>query len=257
MDKKVTIITSVYRGAEFIEGFLEDILEQTAFDDCQLYMIEGNSPDNELEIVKPYMEKYDNIHYEKLDEDPGIYACWNLAIKATSSEYITNANLDDRLLPESIEKHIELLDNFPEYDVAYCYNATVRRPHQTWKDFEADLIFGTAPFSPESMLQANLPHNHPVWRRSLHKRCGYFEEEKYVSASDYDFWLRCTCEGCRFCLIPQILGLYYRNPEGMSTKELNMPRNLQEVADIQKEYRSHDFFKTLGNAHATNNGYQW
>ena len=76
-----------------------------------------------------------------------------------------------------------------------------------------------------------------------------------MSASDYDFWLRCTCEGSQFCLIPKILGLYYRNPEGMSTKELNMPRYLQEVADIQEKYRSHDFFKALGNIHATNYGY--
>lgn len=257
MNKKVTIVTSVYKGSEFIEGFLEDIIHQTLFSDCDLYMVEGNSPEKEFDIVKPYMEQYDNIHYKKLKKDPGIYACWNLAIKETESEYITNANLDDRLLPQSIERHVDLLDAFPEYDVAYCYNATVRQPHQTWKDFQADIIFGTAPFSPEGMLQGNLPHNHPLWRRSLHEEYGYFEEKKYISASDYDFWLRCTCGGSKFCLIPQILGLYYKNPEGMSTKELNMPRNLQEVRDIQEIYKNHNFFKTLGHSHATRNRYQW
>jgi len=37
-------------------------------------------------------------------------------------------------------------------------------------------------------------------------------------------------------LIPEKLGIYYRNPEGMSTKPENMDRNLQEVRDIQRSY---------------------
>ena len=85
------------------------------------------------------------------------------------------------------------------------------------------------------MLQCNLPHNHPVWRRSLHDKFGYFSTE-YVSGSDWDFWLRCTVGGTQMRLIKQVLGIYYQNPEGMSTKQENMERNLQEVFDIRHKY---------------------
>ena len=84
---------------------------------------------------------------------------------------------------------------------------------QPWMVTGNEDIFPTAPFSKELMLQANLPHNHPVWRRSLHDKFGYFEEEKYKSGSDWDFWLRCTVGGSKMELIPQKLGIYYQNPD--------------------------------------------
>jgi hypothetical protein len=37
-------------------------------------------------------------------------------------------------------------------------------------------------------------------------------------------------------LIEKVLGVYYKNPEGVSTKEENMERNLKEVMEIRKKY---------------------
>lgn len=236
---KVTIITSLYNSSKYLSGFLENIIEQTIFDQCELLLMNGNSPESDIEdsIIIPYISQYKNIKYEKLIKDPGIYACWNLMIKNSDSQYITNANVDDRIMPNCIERHLELLDSKPEIDVAYCLNIRSHLPNtQPWMVTGKEEVFPTAPFSKELMLQANLPHNHPVWRRSLHDTYGYFEEEKYVSGSDWDFWLRCTIGGSQMELIPERLGIYYQNPEGMSTKQENMDRNLKEVRDIRNYY---------------------
>ena len=238
---KVTIITSVYKSSQHLYGFLENITQQSMFDKCELFLMNANSPDSEIEdrIISNYSSKYKNIRYEKLEQDPGIYACWNLMIKDSNSEYITNANVDDRLVNESISKHVGVLDNDSDIDVAYCYNIRTHMPNtQPWMVTGNEDIFPTAPFSKDLMLQANLPHNHPVWRRSLHDKFGYFEEKKYKSGSDWDFWLRCTVGGSKMELIPQKLGIYYQNPEGMSTKQENMDRNLKEVRDIRNYYLS-------------------
>ena len=95
---KISILTSVYNGDEYIEQFLEDVTRQTIFEDkCELIMINANSPGNEEEIILKYKEKFpDNIKYTKLEEDPGIYGVWNLAVEMSTGEYLTNANLDDR-----------------------------------------------------------------------------------------------------------------------------------------------------------------
>ena len=37
-------------------------------------------------------------------------------------------------------------------------------------------------------------------------------------------------------LIHEVLGVYYKNPEGVSTKSENMERNLNEVDTIRKKY---------------------
>lgn len=236
---KVTIITSIYKSSKYLDGFLENITSQTIFKDCELYLINGNSPEYKIEesIIDPYLKSFNNIRYERLDKDPGIYACWNLMIKNSNSSYITNANTDDRIMEDCIEKHINILDNNPNIDVVYCYNIRSHVPNtQPWMIVGNEDIFPTAPFSKQLMLQANLPHNHPVWRRSLHDKFGYFEEKKYVSGSDWDFWLRCTSQDSQMQLIPEKLGIYYQNPDGMSTKQENMDRNLKEVQMIREHY---------------------
>ena len=77
---KISIITSMYKGERFVEQFLQEIVKQTVFDKCELLIINANSPENEEQIVRRYMERYPNIFYKKLDEDPGLYAVWNLEL---------------------------------------------------------------------------------------------------------------------------------------------------------------------------------
>ena len=74
-----------------------------------------------------------------------------------------------------------------------------------------------------------------MWRKSLHEKYGWFSND-YKSGSDWDFWLRCGAGGAKMHLIEQVLGIYYKNPEGVSTKEENMERNLKEVAEIRDKY---------------------
>ena len=255
--KKVTIITSLYKAEKYLKSFLENIVKQTIFDDCELFLLDGNSPENEYEVIKPFLS-YENIRYERLEKDPGIYGCWNYMINNSDSKYITNANVDDRLINNSIERHVEILDRFPIFDVSYCLNVV----SEITESFDYSLalveevnsdpvlfdrlvktgeqqIFPTGCFSKKNMLETNLPHNHPMWRRSIHKDCGMFDTENYISGSDYDFWLRACIEfNKKFILIPEVLGVYYNNPEGMSTKKSNIDRNMDEFRNINEKYRA-------------------
>jgi glycosyltransferase involved in cell wall biosynthesis len=235
--KRVTIITSLYKASPYLQGFLEDITKQTFFSKCTLFLVNANSPDDEDEIVKPFLYEYaNNIIYEKLDKDPGLYQCWNYIVKNSNTEYLTNANVDDKMFPTCIEEHVNLLDSKPEIDLAYCYNAISHDPNLTYKDLPNNTqIFPTAPYSLPLLQQANLPHNHPVWRSSLHEKHGYFSND-YASGGDWEFFLRCGVGGAKMELIEKVLGVYYKNPEGVSTKEENMERNLKEVMEIRKKY---------------------
>ena len=86
---KVTSITAIYKGGSFIEGFMEDIVQQTAFKDCEWFLVDGGSPDNEYEVIEPYLAKHSNIRYKRLSPDPGLYESWNHMVKNSESEYIT------------------------------------------------------------------------------------------------------------------------------------------------------------------------
>jgi len=65
---------------------------------------------------------------------------------------------------------------------------------------------------------------------------GWFDEE-YKSASDWDFWLRCAFAGSEYKKLSEPLGLYYFNPEGMSTNPENKKWKRKEEFGIFKKYQ--------------------
>jgi hypothetical protein len=74
-----------------------------------------------------------------------------------------------------------------------------------------------------------------MWRKSLHDKFGYFEE-KYRSASDWEFWLRCAFGGSKFYKLNKPLGLYYFNPKGVSTNVENFSWKQKEEKEIFMKY---------------------
>lgn len=237
---RVTIITSVWNGDEYIEGFLADITRQTIFADSELILINANSPGNEEAVIKPYLERFPNIVYVKLEKDPGIYSVWNQAIKMAKSDLISNANLDDRSHPEALELHVKMLESDPSIDLVYGDTNITTIPNskfETCPKFDKKFV---REFSHKDMLYDCLPGPRPVWRKSMHERYGYFDPF-FESSGDYEMWLRAVSQGSQFKKIDGAYVLYYWNPKGLSTDKNpeRMAKRSKENIIIQLKYGSH------------------
>ena len=236
---KISFITSVFKGEEFIEGFMEDITKQTIFKEkCELVLVNCNSPENEEKTILMYQKLYpDNIKYIKLDSDPGIYGAWNIAIKECTGEFISNANLDDRRSVDFAEKFAKLLVLDKDIDCVYAENLVTSNPHEIFeKNSSNGQVYPAEEFSIEAMLRGNPPHCMPMWRKSMHDKNGMFEE-KYKSAGDWEFWLRCSFNDSKYLkYTTEPLGLYYFNPKGISTNQENNSWKRQEEKEIFKKY---------------------
>lgn len=214
-----TIVTSLYKGRKFINTFLENITNQTFFSQCELVIIDANSPENEYEIIKEYLGYYNNINYIRLKETIGIYESWNLAIKETQSEFITNANVDDLHRLDGLELKTKALIENPSVDVVYSdiyYSFLENLPFEIAEKCNIRTHLPVA--NKDNLLKFNSPHNSPIWRRSIHDKIGYFDTS-YKSAADYELWLRAVVSGSSFMKLPEPVVLYYHNPQGMSTKQ--------------------------------------
>jgi glycosyltransferase involved in cell wall biosynthesis len=237
---KISLITSVFNAKEYIEQLLEDTTRQTIFEDkCEWIILNANPEghDEEEEIILKYAEKYPNIVYKRLDNDPGIYAVWNQAIKMSTGEFITNINCDDRRSQNALEIQAKTLVFDDSIDLVYNDSYVVHDANIMFEDVPNNTQrYNFEQFSQEAMLRTNLPHNNPMWRKKLHEKNGYFKED-YRSASDWEFWLRCTFEGSQFKKINQILGVYYFNPTGISTNKDTEKSKRKEEFQIFKKYQ--------------------
>ncbi len=235
-NKKVSIITSLYKGDDYIESFLEQITSQTYFDKCELIIIDANSPGNEFEIIKKYMKKFNNISYEKLEKDPGIYGCWNKAIQKSKGEYVTNANLDDRRSLQQIEIFVNELEEDKSVDLVYSECFVTHKPNEVYSNNTADRkTYPVSNFSKENMIKC-LPGCMPVWRKSLHDKCGMFDEG-YKFAGDWEMWLRFVSNGHNFKKVNGVHGLYYHNPEGLTTDASRQREKYIEEVKVFNQYK--------------------
>jgi glycosyltransferase involved in cell wall biosynthesis len=226
----VTIITSLYNGDEFIEQFMIDVIRQTIFNQCEWIIINANSPGNEEAVIKRYCAFFPNITYIRLQEDPGLYAVWNMAIQMSSAPFITNANVDDRLGVSAFQSHAQALLENPNVDIVYTDLWYTYEPNRL---FEYDHTKVRMSLPPSSIVSSCIG-NHPMWRRTMHDRIGLFDE-RYKSAGDWEMWLRAYDNGTVFMRIGQGHGLFYINPHGLSTGRAAEGAN-QESAAIRKQY---------------------
>ena len=235
----IEILTSVFDASEYIDQLLEDTVNQTIFEDkCEWIILNANpkGEDYEEEIILKYAERYSNIIYKRLDADPGIYAAWNQAIEMSTGDFITNINCDDRRAPNALEMQARALVANDGIDLVYNDSYIVHEPNILFEDVSEDTQrYNFEQFSKEAMLRGNLPHNNPMWKRSLHESNGYFNEE-YRSASDWDFWLRCAFGGAEFKKLSPVLGVYYFNPSGISTNKENENWKKKEEKEIFMKY---------------------
>jgi GT2 family glycosyltransferase len=232
---KVSLITSMFKGEKYIRKFLNNMTSQTVFEKCELLIIDAVSPENEFPIIQEYMEKYPNIKYTRLDKDPGIYGVWNIGAKMATGKYLTNTNLDDIRAPEQIEIMVNCLEKNEDIDLAYseCYVTNVG--NETYENNSSGgKTYPITDFSKPAMIKC-LPGCMPVWRKTMHDKAGYFDES-FRYAGDHELWLRAVRNGSIFKRVEGAHGLYYMNPDGLSTSEANAVKRYKEEQRVFWEY---------------------
>ncbi len=237
---KISIITSIFKGEYFIAPFLLDITGQTIFNDCELILLDANLSKKSLEyhIIKYYLAKYPNqIIYKKLNHDPGLYAVWNLGINLARGDYITNANLDDRLAGDCYEIHAQILDQNPDIDLVYSNSYMTKLPNETFELNSAGSLIELPEFRPELIKKHNLPSFNPMWRKAVHVKHGYFDESLKI-AGDWEFWVRLVVAGAKFKKAPGVHGLFYHNQKGLSLNKHKFNLQKQERNLVRQKYAS-------------------
>lgn len=232
---KVSLITSMFKGEKYITKFLNNMVSQTVFKHCELLIIDAVSPENEFPIIKKYMDKYPNIKYTRLEEDPGIYGVWNIGAKMATGKYLTNTNLDDIRSPDQIEVMVNCLEKNPDIDLAYSESYVTNVGNETFENNSSGgKTYPITDFSKPAMIKC-LPGCMPVWRKTMHDKAGYFDES-FRYAGDHELWLRAVRNGCEFKRVKGAHGLYYMNPDGLSTSQANAVKRYKEEQLVFWEY---------------------
>lgn len=249
----ISFITSIFKGAEWIDSFLSNITTLDGFDQCELILVNANSPQLEQEIpfIRRAQETHPNIVHLVLDLDPGLYNTWNLGVLLASCRYLSNANLDDRKAKDFITSHLDALESArndaslasapcvicDEKYIGYEDYVTKHPPEERLAFYTSteyykypDLILDFVDQSlARRIVWRNIPHCMPVWRRELHEKYGFFNEVRGGPTADLEFWLRCAKHGEVYRNLNTPKGLYYYSNK--STYSARFEHTMQRISD--------------------------
>lgn len=211
--KKVTVLTSLYRCAKYLNGYFDCVNNLENKSDVEILLLHNDPSKEELEIIEKRSKVFSCIRHIIISEREGLYKTWNRGIKLSQSEYVCVWNVDDIRFSDSIKHQISTLDLHPDAlltygDFYYMFQyPEISDKIYLNKDYEIE---------PESFFKSHQIGCFPMWRKSLHDSLGYFDEQLDLVA-DFDFQIRLARSG-NIIKTSQILGGYLEFvPEKLSS----------------------------------------
>ncbi len=171
----ITVITAVYNSEKHLEESIQSLHKQN-YDNIEHIIIDGNSTDNSLEIIKKYETKID---YWISEKDLGIYDAFNKGMKFSNGDYIGFLNSDDVYTTECFNHLLNYIKKFP--DVDFFFGAVKKH----W-----GILYGYKPYK-----------IHWSWGFYSSHSTGFFIKKKsalkvgeynlkYKYSADYDYFYR-------------------------------------------------------------------
>jgi glycosyltransferase involved in cell wall biosynthesis len=211
----ISIITVCYNADRTIERTIESVLGQS-YNNIEYIIIDGNSSDGTVEIIKNYEKR---IAYWVSEKDEGIYYAINKGLTMAHGEYIGILNSDDWYELNAIETIVEYLSNNRNIEI-------IDGVMRTYKDDLPQLLIGNY-F--ENMERGMPPHPTCFVKNAVYERLGMYDI-RYKSAADYEFLLRCKINGIKFLCIPHVLANFSMG--GISSSLVSVI----ETTKINREY---------------------
>jgi len=179
---KISIITITYNSASTIRDTIESVLSQS-YADIEYIIVDGNSSDKTMEIVRSYGDKIDKVISEP---DKGLYDALNKGINNATGDVVGFMHSDDVYASKNVVKTIievfENYDNDSFYgDLIYVDKHDINKVVRLWR---------AGKYKPGKMLNGWMPP-HPTFyvKREIYEKFGGFDLSYKISA-DYENMLR-------------------------------------------------------------------
>ena len=111
INKKISVVTVCFNEEKNIEKTIKSVISQTYFINIEFIIIDGDSSDRTMDIIKRYKDKIDIIVSEK---DKGLYDAMNKGIIKSSGAWIQFLNSGDIYSSNTIIEDIFFSKNYKE-----------------------------------------------------------------------------------------------------------------------------------------------
>lgn len=249
MNTRVSIIVPVYDVENYIEQCLRSVMSQT-YTNIECIIVDDCGSDRSMEICEQMVLNYNGHVFFKFvhhDHNRGLSEARNSGTAAATGDWIYYLDSDDYLFPDSIEKLVNRLEEYPDCD----YVQGGMRCSRKQRDFEYPVLSNKKYLDGDRdaafyYFQGQLPVQ--AWNRLLRRS---FIEENHLDFKpnqiyEDELWSFRLAKAARRVGLVADRTYHYRNDN--PTSIINRNSNLRRKAEIGKILR--DIVDELPERHA-------
>lgn len=219
----VSVVIPTYNHAQFLRNALDSVIGQT-FTQWEAIVVNNFSQDDTITVIESYDDP--RIRYVNFANQGVIAASRNHGIFKTTAPYIAFLDSDDIWYPQKLEKCMLRLEQ--GFDMV-CHAETWVGPG----DRRRDVAYGPESRATYSQLlyEGNcISTSAVVVKREFVERVGGFSEQpSFITAEDYELWLKLARDGAKIGFVTDILGEYLIHDGNQSRAAL---RNMEAVMAV-------------------------
>lgn len=206
----VSVVIPTYNHAHFLRSSLGSVVNQT-FTDWEAIVVNNYSTDETESVVKSLNDE--RIRLVNFHNHGVIAAGRNEGIRLSRGEFVAFLDSDDEWHVQKLEKCV----------VALRSGADLVCHAEKWVGGDRpERVVQYGPASKSSWRCLLLDQNRvstsaTVVRRSCVEKAELFDESaEFITAEDYEMWMKLARLGCRFEFLPEVLGEYRRHESNAS-----------------------------------------
>jgi glycosyltransferase involved in cell wall biosynthesis len=242
---KLSVITAVYNGADYIEETIISVLKCCSDIDFEYIILNDGSTDHTLEILKKYKNKIRIIDKNNSGESDSV----SIGFREASGGLLLVVSADDPLFTEKL--FINVFEHFNQ-------NENLMAIYPDWQMIDGSgnviKVIKVPEYSDELLIGrcVTLPGPGVIFRRSAALKLNG-RNPKWTFVGDYDFWLRLSRLG-EIRHRPEVLAQWRHHPlsTSVSKRGLKMAQErIQVVEDFlsSNQVSRHIKNMALGNAY--------
>ncbi len=228
----VSVVIPTHNRPDMLKTAVESVLSQT-YPNMEIIVVNDGGED--VSDMLNALNARGNIIYIRHEENRGISAARNTALRAANGHYIAYLDDDDMYYPEHLQILVSVLEN-GQYKVAYTDS---HERIQTWITDRYVTVEEkkavSADFDQGRLLAANyISTLNIVHCRDILTQSGLFDEN-LPSHEDWDLWIRFSISH-DFCHIPKITAAYTRRKDKTSKTLANRQEFLATLCRVHERY---------------------
>jgi glycosyltransferase involved in cell wall biosynthesis len=236
MEPTISLILTLKDGMPYLADAIDSLSKQTSHD-FELIVQDCLSTDGSVEALRASPVAVNLIS----EQDRGIGDAWNRAIRRAKGKIIGSIDSDNRLLPEAIERVIEVFRENPDYAVIYsgCEIINADGSHNSyWMPQKFDFL---------KILSCDLvpPWSTAFFNKSICDSHLNFDPD-LKTCVDFDIWLNAS----QLCiqLIPEYLGATRLSSKSMTCRPENYEQFCRDKVYVLKRFLNASFQPAVANS---------